>query len=171
MPFAFLHLARARHHRDRRATAQHLRHRSLLPRCGDSRQPQACRRYCAPRSEITHCARCPTVFAAPAPHRTTGPSGPAPVCARLKHGAAQPDVARARARKFLRSLPPPGTRGTSAPAVALYHTTRYLAAPFFMTSYPERTSPCMAKKRGEPRKYAIPTSFEQARDELFSHIL
>ena len=29
----------------------------------------------------------------------------------------------------------------------------------------------MAKKRGEPRKYAIPTSFEQARDELFSHIL
>ena len=29
----------------------------------------------------------------------------------------------------------------------------------------------MAKNRGEPRKYAIPTSFEQARDELFSHIL
>src|SRR5467141_512825 len=29
----------------------------------------------------------------------------------------------------------------------------------------------MAKKRGEPRKYSIPTSFEQARDELFSHIL
>src|SRR6267143_1934444 len=29
----------------------------------------------------------------------------------------------------------------------------------------------MAKKRGEPRKYAIPTSFEQARDELFSPIL
>ena len=29
----------------------------------------------------------------------------------------------------------------------------------------------MAKKRSEPRKYAIPTSFEQARDELFSHIL
>jgi len=29
----------------------------------------------------------------------------------------------------------------------------------------------MAKKRGEPRKYATPTSFEQARDELFSHIL
>ncbi len=29
----------------------------------------------------------------------------------------------------------------------------------------------MAKKRGEPRKYAIPTSFEQARDELFSQIL
>jgi hypothetical protein len=30
---------------------------------------------------------------------------------------------------------------------------------------------CMAKKSGEPRKYATPTSFEQARDELFSHIL
>ncbi|HEY7193537.1 MAG TPA: hypothetical protein VH439_07320 [Gemmatimonadales bacterium] len=29
----------------------------------------------------------------------------------------------------------------------------------------------MAKKRGEPRKIAIPTTFEQARDELFSHIL
>ena len=29
----------------------------------------------------------------------------------------------------------------------------------------------MAKKRSEPRKYATPTSFEQARDELFSHIL
>lgn len=28
----------------------------------------------------------------------------------------------------------------------------------------------MAKKR-EPRKPAIPTTFEQARDELFSHIL
>lgn len=28
----------------------------------------------------------------------------------------------------------------------------------------------MAKKR-EPRKVATPTSFEQARDELFSHIL
>jgi hypothetical protein len=29
----------------------------------------------------------------------------------------------------------------------------------------------MAKKRSEPRKYAVPTTFEQARDELFSHIL
>lgn len=29
----------------------------------------------------------------------------------------------------------------------------------------------MAKKRSEPRTYAVPTSFEQARDELFSHIL
>ncbi len=29
----------------------------------------------------------------------------------------------------------------------------------------------MAKKRSEPRKYATPTTFEQARDELFSHIL
>jgi hypothetical protein len=29
----------------------------------------------------------------------------------------------------------------------------------------------MAKKRSEPRKFATPTSFEQARDELFSHIL
>lgn len=28
----------------------------------------------------------------------------------------------------------------------------------------------MAKKRSEPRKYS-PTPFEQARDELFSHIL
>jgi hypothetical protein len=30
----------------------------------------------------------------------------------------------------------------------------------------------MAKKRETPpRKFAVPTSFEQARDELFSHIL
>jgi hypothetical protein len=29
----------------------------------------------------------------------------------------------------------------------------------------------MAKKRSEPRKPSTPTPFEQARDELFSHIL
>jgi len=29
----------------------------------------------------------------------------------------------------------------------------------------------MAKKRSEPRKLSTPTAFEQARDELFSHIL
>ena len=29
----------------------------------------------------------------------------------------------------------------------------------------------MAKKRSEPRKHSTPTTFEQARDELFSHIL
>ena len=29
----------------------------------------------------------------------------------------------------------------------------------------------MAKKRSEPRKISTPTTFEQARDELFSHIL
>jgi len=29
----------------------------------------------------------------------------------------------------------------------------------------------MAKKRSEPRKMSTPTPFEQARDELFSHIL
>ncbi len=29
----------------------------------------------------------------------------------------------------------------------------------------------MAKKRSEPRRSVTPTSFEQARDELFSHIL
>jgi hypothetical protein len=29
----------------------------------------------------------------------------------------------------------------------------------------------MAKKRSEPRKVITPTTFEQARDELFSHIL
>src|ERR1700747_2200544 len=29
----------------------------------------------------------------------------------------------------------------------------------------------MAKKRAEPRRMSTPTSFEQARDELFSHIL
>ena len=29
----------------------------------------------------------------------------------------------------------------------------------------------MAKKRSEPRRVSTPTLFEQARDELFSHIL
>lgn len=29
----------------------------------------------------------------------------------------------------------------------------------------------MAKKRKNPRKTSVPTAFEQARDELFSHIL
>lgn len=29
----------------------------------------------------------------------------------------------------------------------------------------------MAKKRSEPRKLSTPSPFEQARDELFSHIL
>jgi hypothetical protein len=29
----------------------------------------------------------------------------------------------------------------------------------------------MARKRSEPRKASAPTPFEQARDELFSHIL
>ena len=29
----------------------------------------------------------------------------------------------------------------------------------------------MTKKRSEPRKVSTPTTFEQARDELFSHIL
>ena len=29
----------------------------------------------------------------------------------------------------------------------------------------------MTKKRSEPRKMSTPTPFEQARDELFSHIL
>ena len=29
----------------------------------------------------------------------------------------------------------------------------------------------MAKKRSEPRRPSTPTAFEQARDELFSHIL
>src|SRR5881296_3667824 len=31
--------------------------------------------------------------------------------------------------------------------------------------------PRMAKKRSEPRRLSTPTAFEQARDELFSHIL
>ncbi|HYR31972.1 MAG TPA: hypothetical protein VEO93_08635, partial [Gemmatimonadales bacterium] len=31
--------------------------------------------------------------------------------------------------------------------------------------------PRMTKKRSEPRKMSTPTPFEQARDELFSHIL
>src|SRR5947199_4523441 len=35
----------------------------------------------------------------------------------------------------------------------------------------EKECPRMAKTRSEPRKLSTPTPFEQARDELFSHIL
>src|SRR5438876_676808 len=35
----------------------------------------------------------------------------------------------------------------------------------------ERSALRMAKKRSEPRRPSTPTAFEQARDELFSHIL
>src|SRR5438876_12271776 len=35
----------------------------------------------------------------------------------------------------------------------------------------ERSPSRMAKKRSEPRRVSTPTQFEQARDELFSHIL
>src|SRR5206468_3432790 len=78
-----------------------------------------------------------------------------------------------RARKLLRSLLPPGTR---EPALLRWHyTTQPIILrrrfPDVQTSFIRKEVPCMAKKRGEPRKYAIPTSFEQARDELFSHIL
>src|SRR6267378_3540783 len=65
---------------------------------------------------------------------------------------------------------PPGTR---EPALLMWHYTTQpiiLRRRFHEVLTPKE-SPCMAKKRGEPRKYATPTSFEQARDELFSHIL
>src|SRR5438552_15645241 len=171
MPRGFLplpfHLARARHRPDRRVRA---RHPAPRRRCDGSRPRPACRRCCALRSETAHCGRCPAVFAAPAPHRATGPSGPALVCARLKPGAAPRDVALARAHKFLRSSLPPGTR---EPVSLLWHyTTQPIILRRRFYELPTRKeSSCMAKKRGEPRKYAIPTSFEQARDELFSHTL
>src|SRR5258705_12140556 len=51
----------------------------------------------------------------------------------------------------------------------------YTIQPFILRrrfhEFQPKANPCMAKKRGEPRKYAIPTNFEHARDELFSHIL
>src|SRR5213593_3162450 len=43
--------------------------------------------------------------------------------------------------------------------------------PAFPVQREERSTPRMAKKRSEPRKMSTPTPFEQARDELFSHIL
>jgi hypothetical protein len=52
--------------------------------------------------------------------------------------------------------------------VALYQ-------PIICGAFPARIQPkgklLHGQKRGEPRKYENPTSFEQARDELFSHIL
>src|SRR5438046_10132692 len=43
--------------------------------------------------------------------------------------------------------------------------------PAFPAQREERSTPRMAKKRSEPRMMSAPTPFEQARDELFSHIL
>src|SRR5882762_7029523 len=162
-------LAKARRRLDRRATDRH-RRPSPLPRCGGSRRRPACRRCCVLRSETARCARCPAASAAPVRHRATGPSGPAPVYARPKPEAARPGAALALVRKLLRSLLPPGTR---EPASLLWHYTTQpiILRRVFHEVLSRKEIPCMAKKRGEPRKYSIPTSFEQARDELFSHIL
>src|SRR5437764_13169387 len=43
--------------------------------------------------------------------------------------------------------------------------------PAFPVTSAERSTPRMTKKRSEPRRMSTPTPFEQARDELFSHIL
>src|SRR5260370_34252260 len=47
----------------------------------------------------------------------------------------------------------------------------YIAPPLSQSPRPGEEPPRMAKKRSEPRKTQTPTTFEQARDELFSHIL
>src|SRR5205823_448953 len=79
-------------------------------------------------------------------------------------------------RRCARSGPYTSSLMTSSrprePASPLWHYTTQpiiLRRDFHGTNRKETF--CMAKKRGEPRKYVIPTSFEQARDELFSHIL
>src|SRR2546423_136203 len=46
-----------------------------------------------------------------------------------------------------------------------------LLVPAFPVTSAERSTPRMTKKRSEPRRMSTPTPFEQARDELFSHIL
>src|SRR5712664_134770 len=161
-------LAKARRRPDRPATSR--RHPAPLQRCGGSRRRPGCRRCCALRNGTARCAHCRAASAAPAPRRAAGPSGPTPVCARPKPEAARPGAALARVRKLLRSLLPPGTR---EPASLLWHYTTQpiILRRVFHEVLSRKETPCMAKKRGEPRKYAIPTSSEQARDELFSHIL
>src|SRR5689334_6240175 len=163
-----LHRAKARRRPDRPARSR--RSPSPRRRCGDSRPLPACRTCCALRNETARCAHCPATSAAPAPHRATGQSGPALVYVRPEPEAVRRDVVLDRARKLLRSLLPPGAR---EPAFLLWHyTTQLIILRRRFYEVPTRKEdPCMAKKRGEPRKYSIPTSFEQARDELFSHIL
>src|SRR5712691_4895844 len=115
---------------------------------------------CALRSETARCAHCPAASGAPVQRRVADPSGPAPVSVRPKRAAARPGAAPAQVRKLLRSLLPPGTR---EPASLLWH---YTTQPIILRRrFPEvfeflirKEVPCMAKKRGEPRKYAIPTS-------------
>src|SRR5437773_7440968 len=163
-----LRRAKARRRPDRPARSR----RSLLPRrrCGGSRPRPGCRTCSALRNGTARCAHCPATSVAPAPHRATGPSGPALVSARPTPAATRRGVVLDRARRLLRSLLPPGAR---EPAFLLWHYTTQLIIlrRRFYVAPTRKEAPCMAKKRGEPRKYSIPTSFEQARDELFSHIL
>src|SRR5207247_6290294 len=126
----FLQDATVRHRPDRRVRTRRLPHRSRLRRCGGSPRRPACRTCFGLRSETTHCGRSPAVSAAPAQHRATGLLGPALVCARPRPEAAPPGVVLVQGRKLLRSSLPPGTREPVSPAVALYNTTHYLAAPF-----------------------------------------
>src|SRR6266545_3053608 len=130
-----LSLPRGRRRPDRRARDH--RFPAPLPRCDGSRPPPAGLRCCALRNETARCAHCPAVFAAPVPHRATGPSHPDLVCARPTLGAAPRAAALARARTLLHSLLPPGTR---EPASLLWHYTTQriiLRRRFFRDSNPK----------------------------------
>src|SRR5947208_1766814 len=60
----------------------------------------------------------------------------------------------------------------AAPIDRRLRATRAVArVPALPVHQDERSTPRMTKKRSEPRKLSTPTPFEQARDELFSHIL
>src|SRR3989442_11575695 len=62
-------------------------------------------------------------------------------------------------------------RGNPRPCCGIIPHNQLSCGAVFHAVLSRKETPCMGKKRGEPRKYTIPTSFEQARDELFSHIL
>src|SRR5207249_631470 len=137
----FLQSATARRRRDRPARSRPLPHRSPLRRCDDSPRRPVCRTCSGLRSETAHCGRYPAISESPAPHRATRLPGPALGCARPSPRATPPGVVLVRGRKPLHSSLPPSTREPVSPAVALYHTTDYLAAPFPQGPYPKGKFP------------------------------
>src|SRR5918996_434078 len=124
-----------------------------------------------------------------APPRASGPPDPTPVFGRPAPAAARRAAQHAPGRRFPRSCTLPARsfvpeRQPPAPASCIIHYARApRARRLHQVDRPIRlppTSPrspfheeasCMAKNRKIAGKPSIPSTFDQARDELFSHIL
>src|SRR5439155_1383897 len=101
------------------------------------------------------------------PRRRAPAAPPRPRCADPPRSPAY-RMSPAPHSETARSAHSPGASGAPALARATQAASR---VPAFPVQREERSTPRMAKKRSEPRKMSAPTPFEQARDELFSHIL